>query len=133
MVIPGTQALLGFQFIAVFNPSFINLPFPVQIVHYIAMVFTIIALTLLLSPAAFHRLVDARKMWDDLLHVTSFFITVGMVPIAFAVAADVFVIAMAIFRDFTFSLVSSLLQFAFMMFAWFVLPELYKLSGRSQV
>lgn len=50
MVIPGTQALLGFQFMAIFNQPFESLSPEIKTLHYVAICFTCLSMTLLLSP-----------------------------------------------------------------------------------
>ena len=56
MVLPGLQALLGFQFIAVFNTSFgEKLTATEQRLHLLALGFVALASALVMAPAAYHR------------------------------------------------------------------------------
>jgi hypothetical protein len=55
MVLPGIQALLGFQLVAVFNQSFAGLPMLDKQLHLSAIFLSINAICFLLTPAALHR------------------------------------------------------------------------------
>src|SRR5204862_1825788 len=56
MVLPGIQALFGFQLIAVFNESFSEkLSRGEQLLHLIAIVLVTVAIALVMAPAALHR------------------------------------------------------------------------------
>lgn len=85
------------------------------------------------EPAAFHRLVNAKKAWTDLLNITTFFITMGMAALMFSTSLDMYVIAMDIFKQHAFALASAILLFCFMFACWFLVPQFYKLSSGRQV
>ena len=50
MVLPGVQALLGFQLVAVFNARFEDLPSELQIVHLVALIAVAVSMSLVMSP-----------------------------------------------------------------------------------
>ena len=50
------QALFGFQLIAVFNAKFWDLSFSDRVVHLVAIGLLAIAIALVMTPAAYHRL-----------------------------------------------------------------------------
>ena len=54
MIIPGGQALLGFQFIATLTKAFAELPYAAQISHLAGLCAVALAVTLLMTPAALH-------------------------------------------------------------------------------
>lgn len=55
IILPGMQALFGFQLIAIFNTGFGRLsPFD-QYLHLAALVLVAIAVALVMTPAAYHR------------------------------------------------------------------------------
>jgi hypothetical protein len=59
MVLPGIQALFGFQLIAVFNDGFAQkLSTVQQQIHFVSIVLTVIAIALVMTPAALHRQID---------------------------------------------------------------------------
>jgi hypothetical protein len=62
MVLPGIQALFGFQLIAVFNERFKELTENERLIHFSATVLVTIAIALIMTPAAYlhllHKQVD---------------------------------------------------------------------------
>jgi hypothetical protein len=56
VIIPGGQALLGFQFVCTFNRSFKELPLSIQYVHAASLCAVALAVLLLMTPAALHRI-----------------------------------------------------------------------------
>jgi hypothetical protein len=58
MVLPGIQALFGFQLIAVFNERFKELTEDERLIHFSATVLVTIAIALIMTPAAYHRLAE---------------------------------------------------------------------------
>ena len=65
VVIPGAQALLGFQFIAMLTAGFNKLPKSSQHVHLAAMLLIGLSLILLMTPAAYHRIVEAGEPSEE--------------------------------------------------------------------
>ena len=59
MILPGIQALFGFQAIAVFNDRFEKLPVYAQDCHAAALAMVVLAIALVMLPAAYHRLAQA--------------------------------------------------------------------------
>src|SRR5215471_14338102 len=62
MVLPGIQALFGFQLIAVFNRRFIDLDALNRGVYLASLVLIAVAIGLIMAPAAYHRLVERDRV-----------------------------------------------------------------------
>src|SRR3954467_56745 len=58
VVLPGTQALLGFQFVAVFSNGFASLPQWQKDLHLASLLLVTLSGLLLMTPAAYHRIVN---------------------------------------------------------------------------
>ena len=87
MVLPGVQALFGFQLIAVFNEGFERrLSDFEQDLHLVAIVLVTIAIALLTTPAAYHRQVDRRRATAEFLALASRLISGAMLPLAAGLA-----------------------------------------------
>ena len=56
VIIPGAQALLGFQLIAVLTKAFNELPSAFKYVHCVALSAVTLSVILLMTPAALHRI-----------------------------------------------------------------------------
>ena len=60
MVLPGIQALFGFQLVSVFTDSFArNLSQPEKQLHLVALGIVAVAVALVMTPAAIHRRMGA--------------------------------------------------------------------------
>jgi len=79
MLIPGVTAFLGFQLVAVFNNAFSQkLTHDEQMFHIGAMFVTLVALVLLLTPAAYHRQVESGWVSQGFVNLSSRLITAAM-------------------------------------------------------
>src|SRR5262249_32824109 len=58
MILPGAQALLGFQVANTFTSSFDQLPRTSQWAHFSSLLFTAICTVFLMTPAAYHRIAE---------------------------------------------------------------------------
>ena len=58
MVLPGTQALLGFQIVIFLVKEFDRLPREIQWTHFGSLVAVTISAILLITPAAYHRIAE---------------------------------------------------------------------------
>lgn len=62
MILPGVQAIVGFQLIAVFNQRFESLSERQQSLHLLAFLLVTLAMGLIMAPAAYHRLAERGKV-----------------------------------------------------------------------
>jgi hypothetical protein len=100
MVLPGIQALFGFQLIAVFSDGFRRELSPAQQrMHLVAVVCVVIAVGLVMAPAAIHRLREPRSVSERFLKVSSALLMLGMIPLAMGTVADVYLVAIAVVHD----------------------------------
>ena len=97
VVVPGIQALFGFQLIAVFSDRFDEVfGAGAQRLHLAALVLVALSCILLLTPSALHRLAGREHVSRYLLDVASHFIGWGMVPLMAAISIDVGLIGFAV-------------------------------------
>src|SRR3977135_3353047 len=72
MVLPGIQALFGFQLIAVFSSGFSEkLSRPEQITHFVAITLIAIAVAIIMTPAALHRGTGSKKVTATFVNLTA--------------------------------------------------------------
>jgi hypothetical protein len=121
VILPGAQALLGFQFVVTMTKAFHDLPAAVQDTHFVALGAVLVAVMLLIAPAAVHRLGfggrDAERMHD----IGSNLITIALVPLAAGIAIDVYV-ALAKVIPGAIPLVGGVTSFALLAALWYALP-----------
>ena len=122
VVLPGTQALLGFQLITFLTQSFEKLPYQLRIAHSVALTFTGIIAILLMTPPAYHRIAEAGEASAHFHRLASRFLVAAMVFLALGLAVDFYVVlakvTQSLFWATTFSASALLLLYGF----WFVYP-----------
>src|SRR5438105_3775364 len=89
VILPGTQALLGFQFIAFFSNGFEKLPAAAQKGHLLSLLFVIASTIFLMSSAAYHRIVEEGEDTVRFHRFASYMVMCAMVMLAIGVALDV--------------------------------------------
>ncbi len=93
MVLPGVQALFGFQLIAVFNQRFADVEAADRGIYFLSLLLVTGAIGLLMAPAAFHRLAERESVSEYFVDVSSKLIAASMLPLAIAIALDVYLVA----------------------------------------
>lgn len=94
MVLPGIQALFGFQFVAVFNTGFTTRLSPIERdAHLVALMCVLVAAALVLAPAAIHRVAQPRSVSARFLRQSSALLMGSMPPLAIGTTIDVVLVA----------------------------------------
>src|SRR4029453_7357688 len=123
MVLPGIQALFGFQLIAVFNSSFEQkLSANEQRLHLLAIALVAIAVAIIMTPAALHRQKRPYEVTDTFVRVSSRILLWSMAPLAVSISLDFYLVARVITRERLVSLLGAAM-FAFFLVFWFALPR----------
>jgi hypothetical protein len=100
MVLPGIQALFGFQLIAVFNERFAKeLSRGEQCVHFVGDRARGVAIAIIMTPAAIHRRLGVRRVTERFLVVSTRLLLASMVPLALGIALDFYLIARLVVDD----------------------------------
>lgn len=122
MVLPGTQALLGFQLIVLLMDGFGALPRSSKVVHLISLALTAVTAIWLIAPAAYHRIVYDGEDSERFHALAGRFLLAAMATLALSVTGDYFVIA----RQVTGSAALSAAAAAFLLLlfygCWFAIP-----------
>jgi hypothetical protein len=92
MIVPGAQALLGFQFATFFMTGFERLPTPLKALHIVSLSLVGLATILLIAPAAYHRIAENGEDTERVVDVGSRMVLLSLVPLALGIAADVVVV-----------------------------------------
>jgi hypothetical protein len=93
VVLPGAQALLGFQFIAQLMESFEKLPLSSRYLHFVSLSLVAISIILMMTPAAYHRLVERGENTEHFHRLASRMLLASMVPLALGITGDFYVVA----------------------------------------
>ena len=92
VIIPGGQALFGFQFIAMLTTGFDKLPPSSQLLHTAALCFTALNVIVLMAPAALHRLSFGGEDLEAFLQLGGALVMTAPMLLALAVAAELYVV-----------------------------------------
>ena len=124
MVLPGLQALFGFQLIAVFSERFARaLDSHGQRLHLLAIALVAVAIALIMTPAAYHRQTDPQQVSESFLRITTRLLLASMPPLAVAICLDFYLVArMVTGSDAVAWLAAALL--AIFVLLWGVLPRI---------
>ena len=125
-VVPGMQALFGFQLIAVFNSAFRELLSPGErILHLAAIVLLTIAIALVMAPAALHRQTEPMAVSRRFITISSRLLMASMVPLTVGFCLDVYVVARIIVGARAIAGVIAVAVLSVFIAFWFVLPRLW--------
>ena len=125
MVLPGVQALFGFQLIAVFNSAFAeDLSEFEQRLHLLSIVLVAIAIALVMTPAAYHRQTSPNEVSSVLVRLGGRFLLGSMLSLMIGIGLDFYLIARLILGDELIAVCISIALVAFFSGCWFVLPRI---------
>ena len=122
MVLPGIQAVFGFQLIAVFNDRFAQLPEVLRIAHFASLSLVVVAVALIMTPAAYDRLAEPDVVTRRFLANTATLLTTAMGVFGCAIASEMFVVAAMVTQSITLGVAASLVALALFGTLWFVFP-----------
>ena len=92
MVLPGAQALLGFQFAIFLMETFDKIPDSSKYIHLTSLVFTALCIILLMTPAAYHRIVEEGENTESFYQLASRMVLAAMVPLALGLSGDFYIV-----------------------------------------
>ena len=122
VILPGAQALLGFQLAIVLTQVFDRLPSSVKVVHGAALLFVALSIVLLMAPAAYHRIVFKGEDSEEFLRIGGRFVSYSTIPLALGLAADVFVVGTKIVPSELASALVATAVLALLLGLWHGLP-----------
>jgi hypothetical protein len=124
MVLPGIQALFGFQLIAVFNDGFgEKLSSGQQQLHFVALILVALSAGLVMAPAAVHRQSQQRAVSERFIWLSSWLLLLSMFPLAVGLSIDVYLIAHIVFEAELVCVAFAAALFAILMALWLALPR----------
>lgn len=122
MLLPGVQALFGFQTIAVFNDRFDVLPTFVKQTHLLALGLVVLAMALVIAPAAFHRIAEPGCVSRRVIRLSSQLITSALAPLSCGIALDMYVVIYLASGSEAASLGGCIGALVFLLVMWFGFP-----------
>jgi len=124
MVLPGIQALFGFQLIVVFNPTFQEkLSLIERGLHLTAIGLIVIAIAMVMAPAAYHRQRDPESISETFIFIATRLLLFSMFPLMIALGLEFFLVARMITNRLALSIVRALVVMSIFATLWSLLPR----------
>jgi hypothetical protein len=133
LIIPGAQALLGFQFIAMLTSGFDRLPQSVKAVHALALCLIAIDVILLMTPAALHRLSFNGEDSRTFLRMGSALVIVAPGFLAAGIAAETSVVLYKVSESASWASIAALGSFVALIVLWYAIPVGLRFRIRRKV
>ena len=130
VIIPGGQALLGFQLIATLTKAFSELPPVFKYVHCAGLCAVALSVVLLMTPAAVHRIAFHGEDEPDFFKIGSRLVVAASIPLAIGISADLAVVFFKTTNDATAALASGLIALVALLGFWLIYPILRKRPGQ---
>ncbi len=131
MVLPGAQALIGFQLAVTTHDAFRELPRSAQWVHVLAILLTTLSVILLMTPAAYHRLVERGELTERFHRVATGLLVAAIAPLACALAAELGLVFYVVFRSAALARAAGGTALAALAGAWYGFPLVARALRRA--
>jgi hypothetical protein len=122
VILPGAQALLGFQLTVTLTRSFEQLPDHIKLVHVIALCCVGFTIILLMTPAALHRISFAGDNTVVFLRLGSGFVIAAPAFLAAGIAGDLFVAAYKAAESQILALAIATASTVLLALFWYAIP-----------
>lgn len=122
VVLPGAQALLGFQFITMLSSGFQSLAAASKYTHVCCLALMALSIILLMSPAAYHRLVARGEDTEQVHTFAGRMLLAAMITLPLGICGDFFVVASKMKYSTVAATVGSGLMLSLFYSLWFGYP-----------
>ena len=130
LIIPGGQALFGFQLIAMLTSDFDRLPETAKLVHVVALCLIGMNVILMMTPAALHRLSFGGEDSPRFLQMGSALVTVGPAFLAAGLSAEIYVVFLKVLNSAQMAVMASIAAAIVLAALWYVWPSVLRKSAR---
>ena len=124
VILPGAQALLGFQFAAFLTASFEQLPHPAKLVHLGCLACVALCVLLLMAPAAYHRLAAGGEDRPDVEGFGKAAVIASLPPLALGLSGEFYVVFRKVGDADGPAIAAMLVVLALFLGLWFAYPLL---------
>ena len=125
MILPGIQALFGFQLVVVFSTTFTEKLNPVeQRLHLLAILLVVIATMIILTQAMYHRQTSEKEVAEEFIRIASRLLLLSMLPIVGSISIEVYLISRVILNSTSWALLLTIVVFSLFLILWIGLPRI---------
>ena len=122
LIIPGAQALFGFQFIAMLTAGFDMLSQEAKLIHACGLCLIAANVILLMTPAALHRLSFDGEDSNEFLRIGSAFVIAAPLFLAAGIAAETYVVLLKTFQTERWAIAGAGIALTALITFWYAIP-----------
>jgi hypothetical protein len=122
VIIPGNQALLGFQFAIILQAGFRELAPWLKWIHLASLSLIGLSTVLLLTPAAYHRIVEQGEETKHFYRVAHIMVIYSLPPLAVGICGDFVLVVYKLTETRSAALFAAGLMLSFFGVMWFGYP-----------
>ena len=123
-VVPGIQALFGFQLIAVFSAAFTEQLSSIEReLHFAAILLVTVAMALVIAPAALHRQLEPMAVSRKFIAISSRLLMASMAPLAAAICLDVYIVGRVTLGSSVSAAMIAVVMLGVFTLFWLVVPR----------
>ncbi|HKP46959.1 MAG TPA: DUF6328 family protein [Pyrinomonadaceae bacterium] len=119
VVLPGAQALMGFQFATMLLGAFDKLPASSKYIHLASLGLMTLTVIILMTPAAHHRLVERGEDTEHFHAIATLMLLAAMVTLPLGMCGDLFVVVLKVTGSMSFAIAASGTVLAIFYGLWF--------------
>lgn len=131
VILPGAQALLGFQLTVTLTHAFGELPADIKLLHVLALCCVGMVVILLMTPAALHRISFLGEDTEQFLVLGSRFVIAAPAVLAFGIAGDLFVATYKASSSASLASTIAIVALLLLLLFWFAIPLRIRQSQRT--
>ncbi|MGZ5202617.1 MAG: DUF6328 family protein [Telluria sp.] len=121
VILPGVQALFGFQTIAVFNDRFGELETYAKVCHVLGLAMVVVTIAMIMTPAIYYR-ACAGKPTHHMARTSSVLIRAGLCPLAMGLALEMFTVLFVVGENAWLSGFATLATLLLFSSLWYLMP-----------
>jgi hypothetical protein len=129
VILPGVQALFGFQTIAVFNDRFAELALDAKVCHVVGLAMVVITIGMIMTPAIYYRACLGR-VTPHMAKVSSSLLHRGALPLALGLALEMYTVLYVVGESAWLGAVASVATLVLFASLWYVLPRVGQKRNR---
>jgi hypothetical protein len=127
VALPGAQALFGFQFTIFLTEAFERLPRTSKLLHLGSFGLVGFAIILLLTPAAYHRMVERGEETEHFHRLGSQLLVAALIPLGLGASTDFYVVLLKVLHSQALAIGGAGLALATMFGLWFGLTLIHRM------
>ena len=121
-ILPGLQAVFGFQTIAVFNERFTDLETYAQACHLAGLGLLVVAMAMLMTPAVYYR-AQHGHVTSRMAHASRKAIRGALIPLAVGLSLDMLTVVSLATDKLSLSVAAAVATLLLFVGLWYLLPR----------